>query len=161
MNLLNVNLQDSINLGKFKKFVFIKCFYFFRLKKVKKGKYVHFGHHLVFSWKVEDTKKKPTKHFQWGSKPLKRKHISVSERVKIGAFTPMRRGLRDGLSKHISVIPYQLPATLFLVRQHTILSSHHHTQSTSLFDSVSHWHSVCLSRSLWLRMTTLRDNKAR
>lgn len=36
MNLLNVNLQDSINLGKFKKFVFIKCFYFFRLKKFKK-----------------------------------------------------------------------------------------------------------------------------
>lgn len=35
-------------------------FLFLSLKKVKKkkGKYVHFGHHLVLSWKVEATKKK-------------------------------------------------------------------------------------------------------
>lgn len=70
MNLLNVNLQDSINLGKFKKFVFIKCFYFFRLKKVKKGKYVHFGHHLVFSWKVEATNKKPPQSISSGARNL-------------------------------------------------------------------------------------------
>lgn len=38
----------------------------------------------------------------------------VSERVNFGAFIPKRRWLLYGLSKHISVILYQLPVTLSL-----------------------------------------------
>lgn len=48
-------------------------FLFLSLKKVlKKGKYVHFGHHLVFSWKVEATKKKTHKAFPVGLETFKK-----------------------------------------------------------------------------------------